>query len=44
MVEKSNKIVQTVIEQLELPETFENGELVTEVAKNYGVGIERLFP
>jgi hypothetical protein len=39
-LKKSNKIVLTVKEKLELLEKFENGESVTELAKDYGVGIE----
>jgi hypothetical protein len=40
MAENHKKIVLTVKQKLKLIEKFENGELVTELAKDYGVGIE----
>jgi hypothetical protein len=44
MAENGKKIVLTVKQKLKLLEKFENGELATELAKDYGVGIELLCP
>jgi hypothetical protein len=44
MAESHKKIVLTVNQKLKLLEKFEKGESVTELAKNYGVGIEQLHP
>jgi hypothetical protein len=38
------KIVLTVKQQQKLPENFENKELATELAKDYGTGSERWHP
>jgi hypothetical protein len=40
MAENSEKIVLTVKQKLELLEKSENGESATELAKDYGVGID----
>jgi hypothetical protein len=40
MAENCNWIVLTVKQQLELTEKFQNGELVTELAKDYGAETE----
>jgi hypothetical protein len=40
MAGNRKKIVLTVKQKLELIEQFENGELATEVAEDYGVRIE----
>jgi hypothetical protein len=40
MAENHKKTVLTVKQQLELPEKFETGEWVTELAKDYGAGTE----
>jgi hypothetical protein len=40
MAESRKKTVLTVKKQLELHETFENGEWATELAKDYGAGTE----
>jgi hypothetical protein len=40
MAENRNKSVLTVKQRLELVEKFQNGELATELAKDYGVGTE----
>jgi hypothetical protein len=40
MAENRKEIVLTVKQQLKLPETFENGEWVTELAKDYREGTE----
>jgi non-homologous end joining protein Ku len=42
MAEKHKKIVLTVKQKLKLLETFENGEIVTKLAKNYEVRTELL--
>jgi hypothetical protein len=42
MDENRKKIALTVKQKLELLEKFENRELATELAKDYGVGIECL--
>jgi hypothetical protein len=44
MAENHKKFVLTVKEKLEFIEKFENGELATELAKDYGIGIECLRP
>jgi hypothetical protein len=44
MAENHKKIVLTVKQKLELIEKFENRESAIELAKDYGVGIERLHP
>jgi hypothetical protein len=40
MTESHKKIVLTVKQKLKLTEKFENGELATKFAKDYGVGTE----
>jgi hypothetical protein len=40
MAKNSKKIILTVKQKLEFTEKFENEELVTELAEDYGVGIE----
>jgi hypothetical protein len=40
MAENYKKIVLTVKQKLELIEKIDNGESVTELAKDYAVGIE----
>jgi Mor family transcriptional regulator len=40
MAENGKKIVLTVKQKLQLLEKFENGESVTELAKDYGVEIK----
>jgi hypothetical protein len=40
MAENCKKIVLTVIQKLELFEQFQNEELVTEKAKEYGIEAE----
>jgi hypothetical protein len=40
MAENCKEIVLTVKQKLILIEEFENGESATELAKDYGVGIE----
>jgi hypothetical protein len=37
---RKKKIVLTIKPKVELNEKFENGESATELAKDYGVGIE----
>jgi hypothetical protein len=44
MAENCKKFVLTEKQKLELIEKFENGEMATELAKDYGVGTERLHP
>jgi hypothetical protein len=44
MAENRKKTVVTVKQKLKLIEKFENGESVTELAKDYEVGIKRLHP
>jgi hypothetical protein len=40
MAENHKKIVLTIKRKLELLKKFESGELTTELARDYGVGIE----
>jgi hypothetical protein len=40
MADNCNKFVLTVKQKLQFIEKFENGELVTKLAKDYGIGIE----
>jgi uncharacterized protein (DUF433 family) len=40
MVENHYKSVMTIKQKLKLLETLENGESVTELVKDYGVGTE----
>jgi hypothetical protein len=40
MAEDHKKVVLTVKQQFALLEKFENGELVTELAEDYGIGID----
>jgi hypothetical protein len=40
MAEKQKKIVLTVKQKLRVIEKFENGESVTKLSKDYGIGIQ----